>query len=84
MHLVLNAAEMDAVFRQAAGTRNDGGWQSLMVGIQDNCDRATGSLTLTPDQLKRIPQYAFDYGNGGWENRLTSAFARHLGPKLGR
>jgi hypothetical protein len=30
----------------------------------------TGLLTPTRRDLERIPRYAFDYGNGGWENRL--------------
>ncbi len=84
MNLVLNEVEMEALFRQDPATKNKGGWQSLNIGLQERCNRATGELHLTPDDLRRIPQYAFDYDEGGWERRLITAFSGHLGPKLGR
>ena len=84
MDVVLNELEMEALFCQDPGKKAEGGWQGLIVGLQERCNRATGQLQLTPDDLRRIPQYAFDYGDGGWESRLTTTFSRHLGPKLGR
>lgn len=44
----------------------------------------TGQLNLSADDLEKLPRYAFDYGNGGWESRLVAVFGRHLGAKLGR
>lgn len=82
MHFVMNDVEMEALFRQDPTKRADGGFQSLLIGLQDNCDRATGTINVTPEQGARIKMYAFKYGNGGWEDRLTTAFGRHLGPKL--
>jgi len=82
VNFVLNAAEMEALFRQDPTTRANGGFQSLLVGLQDNCDRVTGAITVTPAQGARIKMYAFKYGNGGWEDRLTASFGRHLGPNL--
>jgi hypothetical protein len=55
-----------------------------LVSLQSRIDRVTGGLKLTDDDLRRIPMYAFDYGNGGWEDRLAGAFGRSLGPGLGR
>ncbi|MBI3490700.1 MAG: hypothetical protein HY047_02740 [Acidobacteria bacterium] len=34
--------------------------------------------------LDDIPHYAFDYGQGGFEDRLVKAFGRVLGGRLGR
>lgn len=82
MNLILNLSEMEALFRQAPSTKKDGGFQSLLVGLQEACDRATGAISLTMRQRRRIRMYAFKYGNGGWESRLLAAFGRHLGPKL--
>jgi hypothetical protein len=82
MDLVLNGMEMRALYRQAPTTRRDGGWQSLLVGLQDACDRTTGAISITMRQRQRIRMYAFKYGNGGWESRLVATFGRHLGPKL--
>lgn len=82
MDLTLSAPEMAALFRQDPGTKHDGGWQSLIVGLQEKCGKENGAINLTSSDRQRIRQYAFDYGNGGWENRLVASFGRHLGPRL--
>jgi hypothetical protein len=84
MNVTLTASEIAELFRQPPSTKGDGGFQSLMVKLQMRTNRATGELFLTPYFLERIPRYAFDYGNGGWENRLLAIFSRNLGPRLGR
>ena len=84
MDIVLNVAEMEMLFRQDPATESDGGFQGLLIRLQNNTDPATGALTLFPEDLERIQRYAFDYGNGGWEARLRSMFERHLGSDLGR
>ena len=47
-------------------------------------NRATGTIHLTTEDLDDIPRYAFDYTQGGFEDRLVFIFGRVLGPKLGR
>lgn len=84
MNVVLNSTEIHSLYLQDPNTRSDGGFQSLMVGLQDRCVRETGELTLIESDMTRIPKYAFDYRNGEWENRLKAIFSRHLGPTLGR
>lgn len=84
MNITLDDVELRSLYLQDPATRNEGGFQGLMVGLQDVCNRETGELRLSEDDLRRIPKYAFDYKNGGWENRLKTIFARHLGPTLGR
>jgi len=80
----LNAAEVAELERQDPATEGNGGWQSLLIELQRKLDRHTGALPLSESDLERIPRYAFDYRNGGWENRLRKIFARTLGPILGR
>jgi hypothetical protein len=84
MDLILTAEEIAELDKQHPSTASDGGYQGLLVSLQQRVDRTTGALALAADDLRRIPLYAFDYGNGGWENRLVAAFGRSLGPKLGR
>lgn len=84
MNVTLNTAEIAEIDKQDPTTASDGGFQSLMVSMQKRINRATGDLLLTADDLRRIPMYAFDYKNGGWEDRLKNAFSRSLGAKLGR
>jgi hypothetical protein len=84
MDVNLAAAEIAELDKQDPAKASDGGYQGLMVSLARRIDRSTGDLHLTADDLRRIPMYAFDYGNGGWEDRLTAAFGRTLGPRLGR
>ncbi|HTG44533.1 MAG TPA: aspartyl-tRNA synthetase [Verrucomicrobiae bacterium] len=76
--------ERDVLFRQDPGTQHDGGWQSLLVKLQNQFDPVSMEIRLDASDQERIPRYAFDYGNGGWESRLGGVFSRHLGPRLGR
>jgi predicted GNAT superfamily acetyltransferase len=84
MRIVLTPEELAELFKQAPETRKNGGFQSLLVGLQMKVNRSTGTLWLDAQDLERIPRYAFDYGRGGWENRLLRIFGRSLGPTLGR
>ena len=78
----LSTQELAVLFRQAPSSKSKGGWQSLMVGLQEKVKGNT--LILSSRDLERIYRYAFSYGNGGWEGRLRVIFQRTLGPKLGR
>lgn len=55
-----------------------------MVDLQAALRRPTKELKLSDDDLDRISKYAFDYKQGGWEDRLKGIFGRTLGPSLGR
>lgn len=79
--IILGANEQQELLRNTAG---QGGFQSLIEGLQAKLNTATGEIRLTDEDLERIARYAFDYGNGGFEGRLRIIFGCHLGPKLGR
>ena len=82
--LVLNDDEIAALFEQDPATAKDGGFQSLMVRLQNNFRRGTQELRLDEQDYNDIRRYALDYKQGGWETRLIRIFGRHLGPKLDR
>jgi len=82
MRVTLTAAEMSILFRQDPATRDDGGFQGFLVSLQERIDRPTGIIDLSEDDLEKIHRYAFDYGNGGWEDRLVRIFGRVLGGEL--
>ena len=82
--VTLNPVEIAALDEQDPSTKSHGGWQGLLVKLQRQLDRTTGELKLDDRDQIRIPQYAFDYGQGGWEDRLVRIFGRTLGPTLGR
>ncbi len=65
--ITLNPGEIAILNRQNPTSAQDGGWQTLLVRLQENLNGATGELDLGAQDLEQIPRYAFDYGNGGWE-----------------
>ena len=83
MQVVLNAGEMNLILDPVA-VEGQGGFQGLIESLKRSLDVKTGRIDLTDDHLERIARYAFDYENGGWQDRLVGAFSRTLGPKLGR
>ena len=80
----LNKSEIEILFQEDPSTKSEGGFQRLLVTLQECTDRTTGQCEIATAVFPRIAKYAFDYGNGGWQTRLTGIFARTLGPKLGR
>lgn len=64
--------------------RGVGGFQSLMKRLQKQLNHGTGTIHLTADDLEDIRRSAFEYAEGGFEDRLVAIFGRVLGPKLGR
>ncbi|MGI8840448.1 MAG: hypothetical protein ACR2F8_06685 [Caulobacteraceae bacterium] len=82
--ITLNAAERAELFKQDPARKSDGGFQSFLVSLQDRVKSPKNSLTLNQEDLEKIPRYAFDYKNGGWQKSLTAIFGRHLGDHLGR
>jgi hypothetical protein len=84
MRIVLTTEELAELDRQNPATKGNGGWQRLIVGLQEKVNRFTRELVLDGRDLERIARYAFDYKRGGWQGRLTRIFGRTLGPNLGR
>jgi hypothetical protein len=82
--VTLTPDEIRMLDRQDPRTENDGGFQQLLVEFQGLLDRNTGALALSDEHEEKIPRYAFDYKNGGWEDRLKGIFSRALGNNLGR
>ena len=80
----LTADEIAALDEQEPFTANDGGYQGLLVKLQQQLDRNTNDLQLNDTDLDRIPRYAYDYRQGGWQDRLELIFGRTLGPGLRR
>jgi hypothetical protein len=84
MQITLNNEELAILFQQDPSTKGDGGFQSFLVSLQRKIDHNTRTINLTDDDLEKIPRYAFDYTNGGWQTRLLGIFGHALGSRLGR
>jgi len=77
MRISLTREELAALSAPQTGR---GGFQGLMRGLQKNAAINHGSLILNPKLIERITRYAFQYNNGGWQNRLRAIFGRTLQP----
>jgi site-specific DNA-methyltransferase (adenine-specific) len=82
MLVILDPSEISELLKQSPSTASDGGWQSLLVGLQNKLNKTTGQINLTRQDSDRIHAYAFKYRDGGWEGRLKKVFGRVLGPDL--
>jgi len=82
MKIKLNETELEILYRQDPSQKGKGGWQQLLVRLQELINEQTCELELSPVVLERIRRYAFDYSQGGWEDRLKGIFERTLGPRL--
>lgn len=82
MWVVLNREEIALLDEQDPASGKDGGFQSMLVDFQKRVRRGTSELKLDDDDIDRIARYAFEMGNGGWQNRLVGIFGRTLGPEL--
>lgn len=79
--LELNADEIAELDRPANGV---GGFQSFIRRLQSQVNHATATIKVTGDDVAEIQHYAFDFEQGGFQDRLLFIFSRVLGPKLGR
>ena len=52
--VTLTSGEMEYLDRQAPGTSQDCGFQSLLVRLQGNINRSTGELPLTEEDLDAL------------------------------
>ena len=78
----LNAFEEAVLFKQDPKTKNNGGYQCLLVRLQNRFSKGSKRIFLTVRDIEKIREYAFKYGIGGWETRLKQIFGRVLGPDL--
>ena len=70
-NIELNAGEINELMRPV---EVGGGFQGLIRRLQTQLNQKTGGLTLDDDDLEVISRYAFDYGDGGYEQRLKRNF----------
>ena len=80
-HYDLNRDEIAELDRS---TRGVGGFQSLIKRLQSQVNHAVGTIRLSEGDIEEIQHYAFDFKQGGFQDRLVAIFGRVLGPRLGR
>lgn len=63
----LTAPEAESFLRPVVG---EGGFQSLLRGLQKSYDKKARIVRLDGDQIEKINRYTTQYGAGGFEGRL--------------
>lgn len=77
----LNSDEIGEIDRQVNGK---GGIEDFLRALQKQVNHSTKTVKLSDEDLAKIPHFAFDMKQGGWETQLMKIFGRALGPRLGR
>jgi hypothetical protein len=80
-YVMLNADELAELNQPPNGS---GGFQTFIKRLQSQVNHATSEVRLTDDDVSDLQHYAFDFKQGGFQDRLIAIFGRTLGPKLGR
>jgi len=74
----LNRQEFDALMQQDPNTKNRGGFQGFLVGLQSQINKRTKMLSLSEHDLERIYRYKENPRKGGWQSRFKKIFGRHF------
>jgi site-specific DNA-methyltransferase (adenine-specific) len=78
MRVILNAHEMEQLFRQIGSQQQDAAWQRKLVSLQERLNKTTGELVLSADDLRWIREHASPSANGSWHKWFTAAFGRQI------
>lgn len=74
MRLLLNENQRSALYKVDPNSRPNGGFQSLLVSLQEKCNPTTNVIDIDSKAKERIRRYANNYRNGGWQNTLKTIF----------
>jgi hypothetical protein len=74
----LTKEQFDELMRQDPQTKNNGGFQGFLVGLQNRTNRRTRELELSERDLERILRYKANPNRGGWQSRFAKIFGPHF------
>ncbi|UOG31798.1 hypothetical protein [Leptospira noguchii] len=74
MKLKLDNSQKSALYKVDPNSRRNGGFQSLLVSLQEKCNPHGNSIELNIHEIERIKRYSQKYRNGGWQNTLKTIF----------
>lgn len=80
VHLKEN--ELEELLGVDVASANKGGFQNFLVQLGHRVD-STGELELSEEDMQRLDNYANNYGDGGFQNRIFKIFGRELAPQRG-
>ncbi|MDX1950640.1 MAG: hypothetical protein SFY81_00565 [Verrucomicrobiota bacterium] len=68
--------EYSELMRQPPESKNKGGFQHFLVGLQDRVNKQTREIELTERDLERIFRFKANPSKGGWQSRFKKIFGR--------
>lgn len=74
MRLKLDNNQKKALYQVDPNSRRNGGFQSLLVSLQEKYNPHASIIDLNAQEIERIKRYSKKYRNGGWQNTLKAIF----------
>ncbi len=75
MRIELSSSQISLLKKVKPSERRKGGFQSLIVGLQEKVDKKDHTIDLSGKDIGRINRYANKYRNGGWQTYLRRIFS---------
>lgn len=76
--LKLSKEELNELLRHDPATKNRGGFQRFLIGLQSRVNRVSGEIDLSESDMNRILRHGRNPSRGGWQASIRKIFARHF------
>jgi hypothetical protein len=77
-HVQLSRAELRELMKHDPSSKHRGGFQRLLVNLQQRVDKRTGELDLFEPEMTTIMRNGRNPSKGGWQASLHRIFGRHF------
>jgi hypothetical protein len=74
----LSRDEFNELKKQDPKSKGKGGFQGLLVRLQQKVNQSTLEIELSETDIDRIIRYGRDPKKGGWQSRVQKIFGRHF------
>jgi len=72
----LSKEEYRELLKQSPDSKDKGGFQRFLVGLQGRVNKQTLELELSSNDLERIHRWKSNSSKGGWQSRFKKIFGR--------
>ncbi len=76
--IIFSKEEYNEIMRQDPETRNRGGFQGFLIGLQCRTKKKDRSIELSPSDVDKILKRGSNPKKGGWQSRIRKIFGGHF------
>lgn len=76
--LKLSKTELRELLRHDPSTKNRGGFQRFLIGLQSRVNRTSGELDLSDTEMAMILKHGRNPSRGGWQASIRKIFGSHF------